>query len=120
LIGLGISATKTGNNFDIKVLTGMKSFNVKGAQTGNRFSGTVYSNDNKEVMTTSGTLIINNDGFKLDSKLVDSSSKKEVLSLTTDILPNRGQGLTADIGLTTPDKAKSFKIHCKSTCFLFK
>jgi hypothetical protein len=30
LLGLGISATKTGNNFEIKVLTGMKSFKVKG------------------------------------------------------------------------------------------
>ncbi len=110
---MGISATKTGNNFDIKVLTGMKSFNVKGTQTGNKFDGKIYSNDNKEVMTTSGTLIINNDGFKLDSKLVDSASKKEVLALKTDILPNRGQGLVADIGLTTPDKSRSFKIHCK-------
>ncbi|CAF4997369.1 unnamed protein product, partial [Rotaria socialis] len=27
--GLGLSATKDGSNFDIKVLTGMKSFNVK-------------------------------------------------------------------------------------------
>jgi len=114
---LGISATKTGNNFNIKVLTGMKSFNVKGTQTGNKFTGTIYSNDNKEVMTTTGTLIINNDGFKLDSKLVDSLTKKEVVALSTDILPNRGQGLTADIGLITPDKAKSFKIHCK---FYFK
>ncbi len=114
---MGISATKTGNNFNIKVLTGMKSFNVKGTQTGNKFTGTIYSNDNKEVMTTTGTLIINNDGFKLDSKLVDSLTKKEVVALSTDILPNRGQGLTADIGLTTPDKAKSFKIHCK---FYFK
>lgn len=115
---MGISATKTGNNFDIKVLTGMKSFNVKGTQAGNRFTGSVYSNENKEVMTTSGTLSISNDGFKLDTKLVDSTSKKEVLTLTTDILPNRGQGLTADIGLTTPDKAKSFKIHCKFDPFL--
>jgi len=112
-LGLGISATKAGNSFNIKVLTGMKSFSIKGIQTGNKFEGTVFSNENKEVMTTSGTLIINNDGFKLDSKLVDSSSKKEVLSLTTDILPNRGQGLTADIGLTTPDKTRSFKVHCK-------
>jgi len=95
----------------------MKSFNVKGTQTGNRFTGAVYSSDNKEVMTTSGTLTVNNDGFKLDTKLVDSSSKKEVLTLTTDILPNRGQGLTADIALSTPDKSKSFKINCK---FSFK
>jgi hypothetical protein len=29
-LGLGISATKAGNNFNIKVLTGMKSFSVKG------------------------------------------------------------------------------------------
>ena len=120
MIGLGISATKTGNNFDIKVLTGMKSFNVKGTQTDNKFNGKIFSSDNKEVMTTSGTLVINNDGFKLESKLVDSSSKKEVLTLTTDILPNRGQGLTANIGLTTPDKAKSFKIHCKISCFFCK
>jgi hypothetical protein len=114
---LGISASKTGNNFDIKVLTGMKSFNVKGTQTGNRFTGTIFSSDNKEVMTTSGTLTVNSDGFKLDTKLVDSASKKEVATLTTDIGPNRGQGLTADIGLTTPDKSKSFKINCKF-CFL--
>ncbi len=110
---MGISATKTGNNFDIKVLTGMKSFNVKGTQMGNKFEGKIYSNENKEVMTTSGTLTINNDGFKLDSKLVDSSSKKEVVALKTNIIPNRGQGLTADIDLTTPDKSRSFKIHCK-------
>jgi hypothetical protein len=115
-LGLGVSATKTGNTFDIKVLTGMKSFNVKGTQTGNKFTGSVYSSDNKEVMTTSGTLSITNDGFKLDSKLVDISSKKEVLTLTADILPNRGQGLSCNIGLTTPNNAKSFKIHCK---FLF-
>lgn len=68
-------------------------------------------------MTTSGTLVVNNDGFKLDSKLVDVSSKKEVLALTTDILPNRGQGLSVNIGLTTPDKAKSFKINCKLYSF---
>ncbi len=91
----------------------MKSFNVKGTQNGNRFTGTVFSSDNKEVMTTSGTLIVNNDGFKLDTKLVDSGTKKEVVTLTTDISPNRGQGLTADIGLSTPDKSKSFKINCK-------
>ncbi|CAF0741101.1 unnamed protein product [Adineta steineri] len=109
--GLGISATKTGTNFDIKVLTGMKSFYIKGTQTGNKFDGTVYSSDDKEVMTTSGTLVINNDGFKLDTKLVDIASKKEVLALKTDIVPNRGKGLTADIALTTPDKARSFKIH---------
>lgn len=69
-------------------------------------------------MTTSGDLTVNNDGFKLNSKLMDSASKKEVLTLTTDILPNRGDGLIADIALNTPGKAKSFKIHCKS--FLFK
>ncbi len=97
----------------------MKSFNVKGTQTGNKFEGKVYSNDNKEVMTTSGTLTINNDGFKLDSKLFDSASKKEVLALKTDILPNRGQGFVADIGLTTPDKSRSFKIHCKFFDFRF-
>ncbi|CAF4621446.1 unnamed protein product, partial [Rotaria magnacalcarata] len=38
-------------------------------------------------MTTSGTLVINNDGFKLESKLFDIASKKEVVTLTTDILP---------------------------------
>ena len=64
-------------------------------------------------MTTSGTLSIGDDGFKLNGKLVDSASKKEVLTLTTDILPNRGQGLVADIGLATPNKAKTFNIHCK-------
>ena len=133
-LGLGVAVTKTGNQFDVKVLTGMKSFNVKGThrqqqqpplptytrafpipgtQTGNKFDGKVFSSDNKEVMTTSGTLVVNNEGFKLDSTLTDSASKKEVLTLTTDILPNRGQGLTADIALTTPDKKKSFKIHCK-------
>lgn len=95
----------------------MKSFNVKGTQTGNAFTGTIYSNDNKEVLTTSGTLIIDSTGFKLNNKLVDISTKKEVLTLSTDILPNRGQGLIADIGLTTPNKAKSFQIHCK---FYFK
>lgn len=91
----------------------MKSFNVKGTQNGNKFDGKVYSSENKEVMTTSGTLTINNDGFKLDSKLTDSASKKEVLVLKTDILPNRGKGLMVDIDLTTPDKSRSFKIHCK-------
>ncbi|UJR31139.1 hypothetical protein I4U23_018646 [Adineta vaga] len=115
--GLGISATKAGNNFNIKVLTGMKSFTVKGTQNGNKFDGTVISSDNKEVMTTSGTLTINNDGFKLDSKLVDISSKKEVLSLKTDIIPNRGQGLTADINLTTPDKTRSFKVHFRGDIY---
>jgi hypothetical protein len=38
---LGISATKAGNNFNIKVLTGMKSFSVKGIrrkQTNKLFS----------------------------------------------------------------------------------
>ncbi len=110
---MGISATNTGDNFDIKVLTGMKSFNVKGTQNGNLFSGTVYSNDNKEVMTASGTLITNTNGFKLNTKLVDSTSRKEVATLTTEISPNRGQGLTVGIGLTTPDKSKSFKINCK-------
>ena len=119
-LGLGISATKTGNNFDIKVLTGMKSFNVKGTQNGNRFTGTVYSKDNKEVMTTSGTLTISNDGFKLDTKLVDSASKKEAATLTADIGANVGKGLTADIGLTTPDKSKSFKINCKFSFYLFE
>ncbi|CAF1233028.1 unnamed protein product [Adineta steineri] len=115
--GLGISATKTGNDFDIKVLTGMKSFNVKGTHAGNRFTGKVYSSDNKEVMTTSGTLVINNDGFKLDSNLVDLASRKEILKLTTDILPNRGQGLSADISLTTPDQAKSFKINFRGDLY---
>lgn len=91
----------------------MKSFNVKGTQNGNKFDGKVYSSENKEVMTTSGTLTINNDGFKLDSKLTDIASKKEVLVLKTDILPNRGKGLMVDIDLTTPDKSRSFKIHCK-------
>ena len=91
----------------------MKSFNVKGTQNGNRFTGTVFSSDNREVMTTSGTLTVNSEGFKLDTKLVDSTSKREVATLTTDISPNRGQGLTAEIGLATPDKAKSFKINCK-------
>lgn len=70
-------------------------------------------------MTTSGTLTINNDGFKLDSKVFDVSSKKEVLSLKTDVLPNRGQGLVTNIDLTTPDKARSFKVHCKYYFSLF-
>ncbi|CAF1402787.1 unnamed protein product, partial [Rotaria sordida] len=115
--GLGVSATKTGNQFDIKVLTGMKSFTVKGTQTGNKFEGTVYSNDNKQVMTTSGTLTINNDGFKLDSKLFDISSKKEVLTLRTDVLPNRGNGLTTNIDLVTTDKSKSVKIHFRGDLY---
>ncbi|CAF4324653.1 unnamed protein product, partial [Rotaria magnacalcarata] len=115
--GLGVSATNDGNKFDIKVLTGIKSFNVKGTQTGETFSGTVYSSDNNEVMTTSGTLVINNDGFKLESKLFDIASKKEVVTLTTDILPNRGQGLTANFGLTTPDKAKSFKVQFRGDLY---
>jgi flagellar basal body rod protein FlgG len=119
-LGLGISATKTGNKFDIKVLNGMKFFTVKGTQTGNKFDGKIYSNDNKEVMTTSGTLTVNNDGFKLDSKLFDSTSRKEVLALKTDILPNRGQGLMADIDLATPDKSRSFKIHCKFFVFFLR
>lgn len=84
-----------------------------GIQTGNKFEGKVFSGDNKEVMTTSGTLTVNNDGFKLDSTLVDIASKKEVLTLKTDIVPNRGRGLTADIALATPDKTRSFKIHCE-------
>lgn len=112
-IGLGISATKTGNNFDVKVLTGMKSFNVKGTQTGDRFDGKIYSSDNREVMTTAGTLSINSDGFKLDTKLTDIASKKEVLTLKTDILPNRGKGLVANIDAATPDKSRSFKVQCK-------
>ncbi|CAF3324617.1 unnamed protein product [Rotaria socialis] len=74
-------------------------------QTSETFSGTVYSSDNNEVMTTSGALAINNDGFKLESKPFDIASKKEVVTLTTDILPNRGQGLTANFGLTISDKA---------------
>jgi hypothetical protein len=69
-------------------------------------------------MTTSGTLTINNDGFKLDSKLFDISTKKEVVALKTAIIPNLGQGLKADIDLTTPDKTRSFKIHCKLSSFL--
>ena len=73
----------------------------------------MYSSDGKEVMTTSGDLVVNNDGFKLESTLVDIASKKEVLTLTTDIRPNRGDGLVADIALNTPDKQKSFKVHCK-------
>jgi hypothetical protein len=36
-VGLGLSATKTGNNFDIKVLTGMKSFHVKGMKNKHSF-----------------------------------------------------------------------------------
>ncbi|CAF3434120.1 unnamed protein product [Rotaria socialis] len=116
--GLGLSATKDGNKFDIKILTGMKSFNVQGTQTGETFSGTVYSSDNNnEVMTTSGTLAINNDGFKLESKLFDIASKKEVVTLTTDNLPNLGQGLTANFGLTTSDKAKSFKIQFRGNLY---
>ncbi|CAF4584189.1 unnamed protein product, partial [Rotaria socialis] len=55
-------------------------------QTGETFIGTVYSSDNNEVMTTSGTLAITNDGFKLKSKLFDIVNKKEVVTLTTDIL----------------------------------
>ncbi|CAF5205318.1 unnamed protein product, partial [Rotaria magnacalcarata] len=90
---------------------------IIGTQTGETFSGTVYSSDNNEVMTTSGTLVINNDGFKLESKLFDIASKKEVVTLTTDILPNRGQGLTANFGLTTPDKAKSFKVQFRGDLY---
>ncbi|CAF4597471.1 unnamed protein product, partial [Rotaria socialis] len=78
---------------------------IIGTQTSETFSGTVYSSDNNEVMTTSGALAINNDGFKLESKPFDIASKKEVVTLTTDILPNRGQGLTANFGLTISDKA---------------
>ncbi|CAF4585559.1 unnamed protein product, partial [Rotaria socialis] len=115
--GLGLSATKDGNKFDIKVLTGMKLFNVKGTQTGETFSGTVYSSDNNELMTISGTLAINNDGFKFESKLFDIASKKEVVTLTTDILPNRGQGLTANFSLTTPDKAKLFKVQFRGDLY---
>lgn len=69
-------------------------------------------------MSTSGTLTVNNDGFKLDSTLVDSSSKKEVVTLTSSILPNRGQGLQASFALITPDKSKSFKAHCKFLNFI--
>ncbi|CAF4767632.1 unnamed protein product, partial [Rotaria magnacalcarata] len=42
---------------------------------------------------------------------------KEVVTLTTDILPNRGQGLTANFGLTTPDKAKSFKVQFRGDLY---
>lgn len=92
---------------------------ILGTLSGSKFDGTIYSSDNKEVMTTSGTLVATNDAFKLDSKVFDISSKKEVLALKTDISPNRGQGLKLDIDLTTPDKAKSFKIHCKCLHFSF-
>jgi hypothetical protein len=88
-----------------------------GTQKGTKFDGTVYSNENKAVMTTSGQLTITNDAFKLDSKLFDVTSKKEVVALKTDILPNRGHGFKADIDLTTPDKTRSFKIHCKFSLF---
>lgn len=91
----------------------MKSFNVKGTQNGNRFTGSVYSSDNKEVMTASGTLDINADSFKLETKLADSASKREMATLTANVTPNRGQGLITEISLATPDKSKSFKINCK-------
>jgi hypothetical protein len=55
-----------------------------------------------------GTFIINNDHFKLKSKPVDNSNNKEVVTLTKEILSNRGQDLTADIDLITPDKARSY------------
>jgi len=110
-LGLGISVTKTGNNFNARVLTGMKSFTVKGTQAGDKFTGTVYSNENKAVMTAAGTLIVNSNQFKLDTTLTDSASKKDVALLSADILPNRGKGLSADIELSTPDKSKSFKIN---------
>lgn len=89
----------------------MKSFTVKGRQSGDRFTGTVFSNDNKEVMTAAGTLIVDSNQFKLDTKLTDSSTKKEVALLSADIKPNRGKGLSADIELSTPNKQKSFKIN---------
>lgn len=84
-----------------------------GTQNGNQFSGKVLSNDGKEVMTTSGTLSIDNNGFKLDSKLTDISTRRDVVNLVAEVLPNKGDGLTTNIALTTPDKSKSFKIHCK-------
>ncbi|CAF0940658.1 unnamed protein product [Rotaria sordida] len=115
--GLGMSVTTNGNNFNVKVLTGMKFFNVKGTQTGNKFSGTVYSSDNKEVMTTSGTWTADSNGLKMEGKLVDMSTNKEVVTLTTDMSPNRGQGLTANIVLTTADKAKSFKVHFRGDLY---
>lgn len=40
-LGLGVSATVTGNNYNIKCLTGMKSFTVKG--TGIHKNKTYYS-----------------------------------------------------------------------------
>ena len=129
---MGVSVTKTGNDFDIKVLTGMKTFNVKGmlvigdienpsetmfdslsgSQSGNNFNGKIFSSEGKEVMTTSGTLSINSAGFNLNTKVFDSTTKKEVVTFTTDILPNTGNGLTLNVAAATGDKAKSFKIHC--------
>lgn len=64
-------------------------------------------------MTTSGDLVVNNDGFKLQSTLVDSNTKKQVVTLTTDMNPNRGDGLVANIALKTPDQQKSFEVHRK-------
>jgi hypothetical protein len=69
-------------------------------------------------MTTSGSLNVGSDGFKLDTTLFDITTKRGVVTLTADILPNRGQGLIADIGLSSSDRSKSFKIHCK-ICFSF-
>ena len=68
-------------------------------------------------MTTAGTLTVDNTGFKLNSKLFDSATKKEVVTLTTDVLPNQGKGLIADIALTTADKSKSFKAHREFALF---
>ncbi|CAF0993491.1 unnamed protein product, partial [Didymodactylos carnosus] len=109
--GLGVKATKTGNNFDIEVLTGMKSFNVKGTQNANQFDGKVYDDKNKEVMGASGTLTTGNDQLKLDVKLTDNQSKKEILTLTTDLSSSNTREIKVDVKLGTPDQKKTFNIH---------
>ena len=70
-------------------------------------------------MTTSGTLNVGSDGFKLDTTLFDVTTKRGIVTLTADVLPNRGKGLTADIGLSSSDRTKSFKINCKILFFIF-
>ncbi|CAF0906246.1 unnamed protein product [Didymodactylos carnosus] len=108
--GLGISAKKTDNNFDIEVLTGMKLFHIKGTQNENKFNGKVYDDKNKEVMDASGTLTTDNDELKMEVKLIDNQSKKEILILIMDLNISKKQQIKADIRLSTVDQKKTFSI----------
>ncbi|CAF3297986.1 unnamed protein product [Rotaria sp. Silwood2] len=68
-VSLGNSVTKTGNNFDIKVLTKMKLFHVKGIQTNNKFN----VQNNKEVLTLTTEILSNRDrDLTIDIGLITS------------------------------------------------